>query len=193
MRNHATRSPSGQRLRALPTLVALMLSLAGHAGAAESPAPREWQIKAAFLYNFTKFIEWPAEKFHNAHSPLIIGVLGQSPFGDELEKAVKDRKINGRDLVVRTVRTAAEVRSVHLLFVSAMEGLSPGELSGALKAGCVLGVGDSPDLFEHGAAIGFVLEADKVRFEVDLDSAEDARVKISAHLLKLAKTVRKRP
>src|SRR5262245_37705272 len=90
---------------------------------AQSPVSKEYQIKAAFLYNFTKFVEWPQERFAGENAPFVIGVLGRNPFGDELEKIVHDRKVNGRTIVIRDFASATEAsaasRSLHVLFVAA--------------------------------------------------------------------------
>jgi hypothetical protein len=159
--------------------------------AAEPAVPKEYQIKAAFLYNFTKFVEWPAEKFQDATSPVVIGVFGKNPFGSELELAVKGRKVNGRDIVVKQIETPAEAKTVHVLFAGADESPRYAQLEDALKEGSVLGVGESEAFVRSGGTILFVLEGDKVRFEININSAERAGLKISAQLQKLAKAIRK--
>lgn len=189
---------AGSRRRLLQSLwLALGLMYCGlptrpHAGAAEPVVAKEYQIKAAFLYNFTKFVEWPEAKFAATNSPIVIGVLGRNPFGAALAETVRDRKVNGREIQVRQVNTVAEVRGLHVLFLGAAEPNGFEVLEAAVKEGAVLGVGESETFLQRGGTIRFVLEEDKVRFEVDLNSAERAQLKISAQLLKLARTVKKR-
>jgi hypothetical protein len=148
---------------------------------------KEYQIKAAFLYNFTKFVYWPPECFASATSPIVIGVLGQNPFGDELKKIVKDRTVNGRAILVTLIHTANEVPSVHLLFVPAGEETRLAPI--AWQNAAVVVVGESERFAALGGTISFTREADKVRFAINLDSAGRARLKISAQLLKLATDV----
>lgn len=153
--------------------------------------PKEYQLKAAFLYNFTKFIEWPAPSFPDAGSPIIIGVLGSSPFGDELENAVRNRKVNGREITVKRLQSVAAAKSVHVLFVAASEDARLGELREALKGANVLTVGESDAFAKSGGMIDFIIEGDKVRFDINIGAAGQTAVKIGAQLQKLARTVRK--
>jgi hypothetical protein len=85
----------------------------------QEPPSKEYQIKAAYLYNFAKFVEWPAGSFANSESPLVIGVFGQNPFGDEIKAIARDHKINGRSIVFKTVANAADANGVHVLFFAA--------------------------------------------------------------------------
>jgi hypothetical protein len=169
----------------------LLASLA--AGLAQDSVSKEYQIKAAYLYNFAKFVEWPAESFTNSQSPLVIGVFGQNPFGDEFQMIAKDHKINGRDIVFKPVSTAAEAQGVHLIFFGATEDDHVAETLAALKNAHVLAVGESDKFIAAGGDINFVREADKVRFEINAAAAGRHGLKISAQLLKLAKFVRKQP
>lgn len=168
------------------------LWLAGLVVCASAQVNKEYQIKAAFLYNFTKFVDWPAHRFADANSPFVIGVFGNNPFGDELAKVLKDRKINGRDFVIKTVNTADEALTTHLLFVGQAEKKRlPGLLPVLQKTG-VLTVGECDPFVTQGGIINFLMEEDKIRFEINLNSAEQSGLKISAQLLKLAKVVHKK-
>jgi hypothetical protein len=184
---------AGAAISHIAVLLILAAVLAGFdAGtAADLPATKEYQIKAAFLYNFAKFVEWPASAHQDAASPLIIGVFGKNPFGSELEKAVKDRKINGREILVKAIETADAARTVHLLFAGAGEDARLDSLREALKGSCVLMVGESDAFARQGGIIRFSLDADKVRFEINMDAAEQAGLKISAQLQKLAKAIKR--
>jgi hypothetical protein len=161
--------------------------------AGDSTVTREYQLKAAFLYNFTRFVEWPAQRFPDAETPILIGVLGRDPFGGELERIVSGRKVNGRSIVVRRVSAESEMSALHLLFVPAGEE-NRAELM-ALIAGhpAVVTVGESERFATLGGMITFVPEADKVRFTINLGGAEQSGLKLSAQLLKLASVVRRTP
>jgi hypothetical protein len=163
------------------------------ASLAQDSVSKEYQIKAAYLYNFAKFVEWPADCFTNAQSPLVIGVFGQNPFGDELKTIAKDHKINGRDIVIKPVVTTAEAAGVHLMFLGATEDDHVAGMLAALKNSSVLTVGESEKFTAAGGMINFVREADKVRFEINASAAEQRGLKISAQLLKLAKAIHKEP
>lgn len=151
---------------------------------------KEYQLKAAFLFNFTRFIEWPADRFTGEGSPIVIGVFGHNPFDVELENMVKGRTVNGRTLVVRSVATAEAARSVHLLFVPAGE---ENRLPLAAWQGlAIVAVGESDAFAASGGTITFMTQGDKVRFNINLATAERDHVKISAQLLKLAAVVRRK-
>ena len=152
---------------------------------------KEYQLKAAFLYNFTKFVEWPAASFENETSPIMIGIVGQNPFGDDMEKIVKGRTVNGRAIVVRFIRATDEVSALHLLFVPAGEEK---HLPAAVwRDAAIVAVGESEAFAALGGTITFVSAGDKVRFEINIAAAERSGVKISSQLQKLATVVRRQP
>jgi hypothetical protein len=157
---------------------------------ADSTIAREYKVKAAFIYNFAKFVEWPAQKLGGDSTPIVIGVLGPNPFGDELENALKGRQINGRGIVVRQFDDAEGAKAAHLLFVSANDET---KLRKALKEYGVLTIGQSESFTRNGGIITFTFEHDKLGFEINVGAAEQAGLKISAQLQKLAKSVRKGP
>ncbi len=180
----------------LPALATLMLCfahllLAGSPARAE-PNAHEYEVKAAFVYNFAKFVDWPEQCFADAGSPIVIGVFGASPIGPELEKAVAGRKINGRPLVIRPVANAAAAKATQLLFVGAADEARLGDLHDALPWG-VLTVGESEGFYQRGGMIVFQPEADRLRFEINVAAARQAGLKVSAQLQKLAKSVKKGP
>lgn len=160
---------------------------------AATPTPsKEDQIKAAFLFNFTKFVEWPAERFPEPANPIVIGVAGPSPIGEALTEIVRGRQTNGRTIVVKRVEAPEDLSSVHVLFVPDGEERRLDRAAPALRTLAVLVVTDSNRAVNFAHMIHFVREADKLRFDIDLAAAEQARLKISAQLLKLAVTVRRK-
>jgi hypothetical protein len=162
----------------------------GNAAAADfSPASRECEIKAAFLYNFTKFIEWPTRSPPDTTAPFVIGVLGDSPCAEPLERLVRNRKVNGRAITVRRVESIQDASATHILFVGNEQEARFGKLEPAIEALPILTVGESSSFASMGGAINFVLQDDKVRFEINTSSADHAGVRISAQLLKLATAV----
>jgi hypothetical protein len=180
------------RLRAAAFLCA---SLFGGAPAAdaEDALISETQIKAAFIYNFTKFIEWPKASFPANGKPIVIGILGETPLTAELGVIVAGRQVNGRPIVVTSVRTAEDLASIQVLFVSESEDTSFGELAPAIASNALLTVGESPGFAAANGAIVFVRLDGKLRFEINLSAAEQAGLKISGQLQKLAAAVKRPP
>ena len=156
---------------------------------AQSEELTEYQVKAAFIYNFAKFVEWPAEAFADRNAPLRVCVLGENPFGPELMRVVNGKKIGGHDVVVSSFVEPQLARGCHVLFVSASERGQIAQLLEALRGSSVLTVGETGDFVRRGGIIRFVLDEGKVRFEVNLAAGEKARLKISSKLLTLARSV----
>jgi hypothetical protein len=155
-------------------------------------ASKEHELKAAFLYNFTKFIEWPTNRFQDASAPFIVAVAGHSPCAAELEKIAKERKVNGRTLIIKTVTTPEDVKDAQILFIPASKGAHLKEwLTAAHQAGA-LSIGESDSAGWKNSIINFALEGEKIRFDLNVEQAENTGLKISAQLQKLARTVRKK-
>ncbi len=175
-------------------IVALSLVVAGGlAGGvpratAQAP-PSEYEIKAAFLYNFAKFIDWPADAFSDPHAPIVLGIVGEDPFGAALDRMVFGKSVNNRGLVVKRVWEGPGLRSCHILFISLSKQKHLARILESLKGSGVLTVGEMDRFAESGGAIHFLLEEDKVRFEINLDAATRARLKLSAKLLALARRI----
>jgi YfiR/HmsC-like len=157
------------------------------ADAAQSP---EYLIKAAYLYNFAMFVEWPSDAFARTDSPIVIGVVGSDPFGKALDSTVQNKRINKRPLIVERLHWNQDLKRCHILFVSASETARIAELAERLNGRSVLIVGDTPDLASRGATINFAIEDNRVRFEINVRSARRARLNVSSKLLNLARVVR---
>ncbi len=195
--------PDGRRPRLTGRWFAVWLALVLGAGpgigalAADppdgKPAPKEREIKAAFLFNFTKFIDWPAEAFARADSAFVFCVLGEAPLAAELERAVHGRRIGGRPIEVRPCRTAAEAAGGQLIFVAADDAVLR-ELVQRVAGRAVLIVGNSERQLRLGGTIAFLFERDdKVRFAINMAAAERAQLRVSAQLQKLAKSILREP
>ncbi|MDB6095674.1 MAG: YfiR family protein [Verrucomicrobia bacterium] len=176
--------------RIIGTCAAALIWAVASTSGAESTATKEYRVKAAFLYNFTKFVEFPPDHFGASSRPITIGIMGHDPFGAELQKTILGRKVDGRDVAARVVTSPAELADVDVLFFPAGEERRFDELRPQLSGAAILTVGESSSFAAHGGAITFLLEGDKVRFSIDLGASAAARLKLSAQLLKLATSVR---
>jgi YfiR/HmsC-like len=146
----------------------------------------EYELKAAFLSSFAQFTKWPAGTFSDASAPFVIGIIGEDPFGGSLEKIVQARGISGRKVVVRRGRSAGDMRSCQIVYVAKSERGHLGEIIAGLQGAGILTVGESDQFTRQGGAIGFKMEGDKVRFEINAAAAQRAGLQISSRLLKLA-------
>ncbi|MEW6304360.1 MAG: YfiR family protein [Verrucomicrobiota bacterium] len=180
----------GHRRGWLAGLAALLAVFVWPGVAASPPSPTEYQIKAAFLYNFAKYIEWPAEKFPQSNSPIVMGVLGKDPFGVNLEKTIQGQHIGGRPLVVKRFEDIEGINGCHLLFVSSSERRRVADILERIKNDHILTVGESERFAAQGGVVNFIMVESKVRFEINVDAARRARLKISSKLLNLAQVVR---
>jgi hypothetical protein len=147
----------------------------------------EYQVKAAFLLNFTKFIEWPSTAFENAESPIAICILGDDPFGNTLSQIVAGEVVGGRKVTVQKTKRSPPPKSCQVLFVSSSEKDVHKTLPG-LGAG-VLTVGEGESFVREGGMIAFVLENRHVRFEINQSVAGNAGLKLSSKLLSVATAV----
>lgn len=150
----------------------------------------EYQVKAAFLYNFAKFVEWPPEEFKTPKDPILVCVLGHNPFGSSLEDVIRGKSIEGRGFAFRQVSNAEQARSCQILFVSSEDGKRFHALARGLKAAGILTVGEMQGFAADGGIINFKLDGDRVRFEINVDAAERAQLRISSKLLSLAEIVK---
>lgn len=167
--------------------LAVLLFLPIFALQAAGQRASEYQLKAAFLYNFTKFIDWPGESVRSL--TFQICVLGQNPFGSELTQLTDGKVIEGHPVQVLIVTNYHLARSCQVVFISASENAHMKEILSALRGRSVLTVGDSQGFVDAGGMIELLVEDERMRFEVNLHAANEARLKISAKLLSLAKAV----
>jgi len=156
---------------------------------AAADEPLEYQVKAAFLLNFTKFIGWPAEAFAAADSPFAICILGDDPFGGALNAILAGETVAGRKVTVEKIKRAPAPKSCQMLFISSSEK-EVRKIFPALGPG-VLTVGEGETFTRDGGMIAFVIENRRVRFGVNQPAAENAGFKLSSKLLNVARFVEK--
>ena len=157
---------------------------------AQQSNPTEYEVKAAYLYNFGKFVEWPA-KVAAASEFFSICVLGEDPFGASFDATIASESINGKKVVVKRIAKPQDAVSCRILFISSSEESRLKEILATLDNTSVLTVSDISQFTRRGGMIRFVMEANRVRFEVNLAIAEHAGLTLSSQLLKVAISVRR--
>ena len=162
------------------------LSFAAFAGSGQIP---EYKIKAVFIYNFAKFVEWPAEEPPKPDNILTLCVLGDDPFGANFN-VIKGKTIKGRTVESKTIMSIEKAKNCDCLFISDSEKNNLAKILGELKDHKVLTISDMDGFLEAGGIIQFVLEKSKVRFLINMGAAKRAGFKVSSKLLELAKKVK---
>jgi hypothetical protein len=147
-------------------------------------------VKIGFLYNFAKFVEWPSGTFPGPEAPLTITILGSDPFCDALERSLQGKTVNARPVAIRRLRRVDPENAGQILFIGPSVGKETGAVLATLRTVPVLTVGDMAGFAALGGIINFIIEDQKVRFEVNLDAAERARLRVSSQLLTVARIVR---
>jgi len=159
----------------------------GSAGGADGVD--EYALKAAFLGKFVKFVSWPAERLGEKDA-LVVGVLGQDPFGRRLDEIFEKRKDDERRVTIRRVQELEELASLHVLFVPERESARLKEILAAVRESSTLVIGEAGEFAARGGSINFYTEADKIRFEINPEAAKRQKLKVSSDLLKLARIVK---
>jgi YfiR/HmsC-like len=174
-------------LRRSARALLICAAIAGGGARADNNAViSEAQIKAAFLYNFTKFVEWPDGTFESKGDPIDIGVLGDPALAAMLESIVAGRRVNGHAIVVKVLRSADEIAPLEMLFVSETEEAQFAALPDSIRDRATLTVGETPAFATAGGAIVFGQHDGKLRFTINMSAPDRARLRISAELQKLA-------
>jgi hypothetical protein len=153
---------------------------------AQPAVSAEYQIKAVFLFNFARFVDWPAKAFPDADSPFVIGILGDDPFGSYLDETVRGERVNGHPLTVQRYRRLSEVKACQVLFISRSEADRLDQILASLRGRSILTVGDTDDFVAHGGMIRLATEKNKVRMHINLDAVKAANLAISSKLLRVA-------
>ena len=188
--NLRKRIPGPAALGALLLIIG-GLSIVPVQSRAAANALDEYAVKAALIFNFAKFTDWPPKAFPHPDTPIIIGVLGDDPFGQALDRVVQDRLIDGRRVIVQRASGVAQLEGAHLVFVSGSQPQAPQDCAALERTGA-LTIGDTT-YTTHYTAIGFAVEGGKIVFTIDLERTRRIGPQISSQVLKLAKSVKRPP
>jgi hypothetical protein len=175
--------------RSRAVLVMLAFATSVGASAPSSQNALEYQVKAAYLGNFAQLVEWPATAFSHADEPFRVCVFGNDPFGQTLDRTLEGDRVAGHPIVVQRIKEEGPLTGCRILFVPAQQMAQAAKLLQAVRRRPVLTVGESPQFLERGGAINLVVEGGRVRFDVNLDGAAPAGLKIGSKLLRVARSV----
>ena len=178
--------------RLVVLLALVLIPLAAIARAAQD-SPSEYQLKAAFVYNFAKFVDWPPKVYSGPQSPFSICILGADPFGSVIDDTLRGKTVADHPVVVRRDKDATTARHCQIVFVSASERPRFPDILAGLKGANVLIVGDFDGFAAAGGAIELTLQDSRVRFAINPGAADGAGLKISSQLLALATIVHGNP
>ncbi len=158
---------------------------------AQAPKANAYQVQAAYLYNFGKFVKWPAVAPSNQSGTFTICVLDRDPFGDTLQSTLSGESVGGKPVSVKRLPRAEDAAACHILFISSTQGKELHGILTAVDQASVLTVSDMPDFSRRGGMIQFVLEGNRIRFEINLESAEKSHLVFGSELLKVAEAITK--
>lgn len=171
-------------------LVAVLIFLpASISFPAELARPTEYELKAAFLYNFIKFTQWPPDELGKSSDTFVIGVLGKDPFGPALDKVIEGETIHNKRIVVRRFAKAEEAAGSQVLFISSLEEINVAAILKLIDRQSVLTISERENFAQRGGIINFKNENNRIVFEINLDAAKRAGLTMNAQLLKLARIV----
>lgn len=190
-RDHILQTTAHRRFRLFAAGLALLVFLAGDllGARAQSTGTSEYEVKAAFLYNFAKFVDWPPDAFPGARPPFQLCILGADPFGGSLDHAVAGKTVNSRSVSIHRSNRVQELSGCELVFVSSSEKDRVTEILDALHGASVLTVGETDGFAELGGAVQFIIEDYRVHFAINVDALERGRLRASSKLLALAHIV----
>ena len=191
MAGRTTSSSIAQRTAKIAVLCLLVAASAFRFPAArcQTGGLSEYEVKAAFLLNIAKFVQWPDNSFESRQSPLLLCIVGDDPFGPALDNLVRDNVIDNHPLIVHRTKNLDGLRSCQVVFVAGADKKRAADVLLRLKGTSALAVGDSPDFAGVGGAIQFYMEKNRVRFCINVDALQRARLIVSSKLLALARIV----
>ncbi len=184
------RRPPGRGSVPVVLGAVLVLALSSAAAGQQKPRVEEYELKAIFISNFLKYVEWPADAFADAQSPIVVGIQGSDPFGESLEELLaKLEPVVGRRVTIAPWEPDQPPQAFHVLFVSEAERKEIKRMLGGVCGRPLLTVGEQRGFAEDGGVINFVTDRNRIRFEITLRCAEAGGLSLSAQLLKLARRV----
>lgn len=172
------------------SLLGIMLFLFGCVSVPAQTSMSEYKVKALFLLNFVKYVDWPVTARPEAANPIIIGILGQDHFSDSLTQAVEGKNFNGREIIIKHLSADDDPRGCSILFISASENSRLNEILSKTSALPILTVGENASFLEKGGIINFTLKDEKIRLEINLNVAQKVKLQISSKLLSVADAVK---
>jgi hypothetical protein len=184
-----TQALPGASAVSLLASLTLVFSLILSSASGQSVSNSEYDIKAAFLFHFAQFVEWPSDAFKEQGSPVTYCTIGDDPFHGALDRALAGRILGMRPLHVQHLKASQQIQSCQIVFLGANEKNVMAATLATLRLDPILTVGDSEHFVQEGGMIGFLLEDNKVRFEINLEAAERSNLKISSKLVTLARNV----
>jgi hypothetical protein len=174
-------------IRLLAGMLAFALLLNFQQTNAQNKPALEYQIKAAFLYNFTRFVSWPSSAFNSPTTPFVIGIVGHDPFGSYLEDIIDQEKVDEHPIVIQRYRDVKDINNCQLIYISAGDDDKIKEVIAAVARQNVLTVSDADKFVNWGGVISFFKEDNKLRVQINIAAAKAAGVEISSKLLKISK------
>ena len=180
---------------AFPSLWGLLAAWAilGCLPLAAQPKPTEYEVKAAYLANFGKFVTWPIRNGPTSDAPFQICILGQDPFGSVLDAALAGETINGQPVAAKRISNSSETTDCRVLYISSSKDSQLKAILADLNKSSILTVSDMPQFCSRGGIVQFVLTGNRVRFEINLSAATNAGLMLSSELLKVALVVQNTP
>jgi hypothetical protein len=176
-------------LTIVPFVFCLVHALVPGTAVGQEDSVDEYKLKAAMLYNLTHFVEWPVSAYPDRQAPISLCILGQDPFAISLASTIPKETDNGRRMVVRQLQSDMETRGCHILYISSSERKTTAHIFSTLNGSCILTVGEMTQFAARGGIIQFAMEDQHVRFDINLEAASRAGLKISSKLLALAQIV----
>jgi uncharacterized protein DUF4154 len=170
-------------LKALTALASALLLV-------QSPRASEYQVKAVFLFNFAQFVDWQPVAAQDPRAPLLIGILGDDPFGAFLDETVRGERLGMRPFEIRRYRQLADIETCSILFISRSENERIADILSTLRNRPILTVSEADDFAKRGGMIQFVNDKNRIRLRINLEAAQAANVTISSKLLRVAEIVR---
>ncbi|MEO7523062.1 MAG: YfiR family protein [Ferruginibacter sp.] len=177
----------GARMKKACGILVLLMILSTHFVQAQTSA--EYQVKAVFLFNFTRFVDWPSAAFESTNSPFIIGILGDDPFGNYIDETVSGESTGGHPIIIKRYKTVKDIDNCHVLYIHSVDDESIRLIIADTKTKNVLTVSDANHFASLGGVIGFFLENNKIRMQINQEAAKSASLNISSKLLGVAKVL----
>jgi hypothetical protein len=154
---------------------------------AQNKPALEYQVKAAFLYNFTRFISWPSSAFNSPTAPFVIGIVGNDPFGSYLEDIIDQEKVDNHPIIIQRYHDIKDINNCQILYISVSDDNKIKEIIAGVAHQNVLTVGDADKFVKWGGVISFFKDDNKLRVQINMAAAKTAGIEISSKLLKISK------